>query len=72
MVGTKVNLIQMLERIKNPKRTGYPDYRKYSYCIKCELARPLEAIFCPDCGTRVRHRPAYKNSKYWKGKLKYY
>lgn len=69
----KVNLLKILERMKNPPHTtGKIDYTRYTYCKGCDIKTPLGIIFCPDCGRRVRHRPNSKQAKYWNGKLKYY
>ena len=44
--------------------------RTHTFCGYCQEIRPLEAIFCPTCHRRVRHRPrSPERHEKWKAPL---
>jgi hypothetical protein len=66
----KVDLKSMLTSKYRDRIAGTCDYTRNSYCSRCAEKKPIELIFCDECGRRVRHRPTHTKGKVWDSILK--
>ncbi len=53
-----------VSRTETRETTSRPiDYRRFAYCSKCRGKFRKDLLWCPNCGTRLRHHPRGSTAK---------